>query len=342
MTIQRYFGFGEETARGTEQATTAYDLTDGVSNVGLDTPKDPNIEVPTLQRFQQRSIPGFYSPDGDVEVNMDINTIGWFLKWALGGYTFTEGATSEDPNTHEFYVTQDRSLPSFTSRIGKDTFEHTFLGCVINKLSMTVEKDLVSLKNSIIAVKDKKDTLRESSALNLINSDLFPLAFYNVNTTVDAVDVSADVTKWGLDFENGLKAEDGQGQGSRFAQALQVNDGKISLSITMKTSDASTLLAELWGSATGPVSDQCDPITSFEVESVFDSGDFGSCTVNLPSCLYTEIPTDYKGGETIEPDIAVKPFSTDVLLADAATTVQTPILITLSNFEDEYVLSTPP
>ena len=341
MTIQRYWGFGEETALATEQVTTAYDLNDGVSNAGLDAPKDPNIEVPTLDRFTTRRIPGFYSPGGAMEVVMDINTIGWFLKWALGGYTFTAGE-GEAANIHEFYVTQDRTLKSFTSRIGKDTFEHTFLGCVINKLSMSVEKDLVTLKNDIIAVKDKKDTLRESAALNLLDSDIFPLAFYNVNTTIDAVDVSADVTKWGLDFENGLKAEDGQGQGSRFPQAVLVKDGKISLSVQMKSSDVSDLLAEFWGQATGPVDDQCDPITSFEVESVFDSGDFGSCTVNLPQCKYTEVPTDFKGGDAIEPAVAVSPESTDVVLADEATHVQTPILITLSNFEDEYVLPTPP
>ena len=334
MASDRYVGVKEEASFGTEAAVPmAFDLTDGLGSMALDVPDDPNIAIPTLGRFQKRHAPGFYSPSGPLDYSADVNTIGWFLKWILGGYKFTAGAVpGTDPNTHEFYATPGSLLPSFTSRVGKDTFEHIFLGCTINKMSLNIENELLAGKLDIIAQKDKKGTLRTS--LNEPDEDIFPLAFYNHLLTVDGVDVSKDTKSYSLDYDNGIKADDGQGQGSRFPYGFRAGDGKMSLGLKLKD-DTSARLEEYWGGASGPSN---DPHIPFEVLSAFNSGLFGNMEIKCPRCYYQKAPTDIKGSEPRTPDFAVGVEATDITLLDGVTIVDSPILITIENHQAEYTL----
>lgn len=335
MARNRYWGIKEETTFGTEAPEPmTYDLTDGVASMGLDAPDDPNIPIPTLNRFQTKHMPGFYSPSGGAEYTVDINSIGWFLKWALGGYKFTAG-TGQNPNKHEFWAQQGYTLKSFTSKVGKDTFEHKFLGCVINKLSINIENELLTIKLDMIAQKDKKDTLRNESALTLIDPDLFPIAFYNADTKIDNVSVKEIVSGWSMEFDNGMKAEDGQGQGSRHPYLFRSGSGKISTSIKKNFDEGSSELEKFWADADG-VSDKHH--TPFAVKEEFSSGTFGNMNISMPRCYYTKVPTDLKGGDPRQPELGVMPEASIITLADTATEVLSPLLITLENFEGEYKL----
>ena len=336
--INRYVGILEEASFGVvddaASPLTAYDLTSGLTSVDLDAPKDPNIALPTVERFPTRHIPGYYSASGSIEYAIDVNTIGWFLKWGLGGYKYTVGA-GQSPNVHEFWSGRAINPTTFTTRIGKDAFEHVMSGCAINKMSLGVDKDLATMKNDIIAQKDTKGTIRQPEDLNLIDSDIYPLAFYNVGTTIDNHEVSSSVKKWTWDYDNGFKAEDGQGQGSRFPYFWLNRPGKITLAIQLFTNDVSDQLMEYWGDTTGPNADK--PQTNFEVVTVFDSDAFGQMTVTFPSCYYTEVPSSYKGADPMEPTLAVALEAAEVTLTDASQEL-TPVYIKLENFEPEYKL----
>lgn len=332
MADTRYVGVKEEASFGTEAAVPmAVDLTDGLASMSLDAPKDANIVLPTLSRFDGKHIPGFYSPDGTMEYTLDVNTIGWFLKWGLGGYKFTAGSES-GPNTHEFWGDLGYNPKSFTTRVGKDNFEHTFLGCVLNKFEIDIEDGLGSLKTDLLSQKDKKDTLRIT--LNKVDPDLYPLAFYNVTNKINSVDLSSVSQKWDLTYDNGMKAEDGQGFGSRFAYGFRRNGASIELGITVRD-DATTYLEALWGSATGPTE---VPTDNFPVETTFASGSFGNMKVSLPNCYYKEAPTDIKGSDVRTPDLTIGVEKDDITLKDSTTIVTSPILVTLTNFEAEYKL----
>ncbi len=102
----------------------------------------------------------------------------------------------------------------------------------------------------------------------------------------------------------------------------------------MTTSD---ILKEFWAGETGPSN---DPHTPFEVESIFDSGDFGSMNLKYPRCYYTKSPTDIKGSDPRIPDLGISAEATSITLADCETIVDSPLLITLLNFEEEYKLPT--
>ena len=75
--INRYVGVREESEFGVEaNVPMAFDLADGLASMALDSPKDPNLPLPTLTRFQKRHAPGFYAPAGTLEYSGDVNTIG--------------------------------------------------------------------------------------------------------------------------------------------------------------------------------------------------------------------------------------------------------------------------
>lgn len=332
MTDTRYVGVKEEATFGAEATGSTIDLTDGLASASLGAPKDPFITLPTLSRFDGKHIPGYYNPDGSIEYTLDVNTIGWFLKWGLGGYKFTAGVDPA-PNTHEFWGVLTYTPTSFTTRVGKDNFEHVFLGTVLNKFEISMEDGLGSLKTDMLAQKDKKGTLRDT--LNKPDPDLYPLAFYNTSNKINSVDVSSITQKWDLSFDNGIKAEDGQGFGSRFPYFFKRNGASIELGVTVND-DSTTYLESLWGGSTGPA-DTVSP--NFPVLTTFDSGDFGNMVVSLPSCYYKETPTDLKGSDVRIPDLTVGVEKTDITLKDGTTIVQSPILVTLKNHMAEYKLT---
>lgn len=341
----RYVGFREEdpTNYGGLVADTTYDF--DVASMGLDAPDDPNIVLPTLNRFQTRHMPGFYSPSGPMEYAMDINTIGYFLKFALGGYEFTEGALETDENIHEFWATPGYTLPSFNARVGKDTFEHIFLGCVIDKLGLSIENELATIKADMLAQRDQQGALRET--LNDPDPDLYPLAFYNSKVELGGTDVSQDVRKFTWDYANGIKAEEGQGLGSRFPYYMKGRAGSCDVGLKLYD-DSVDLLQDFWGNDTGPADSVIageagvDTQTPFSLESYFESGDFGNMTMEFASCYYKKVPTDISGGDPRIPDLTIGTEASMVTLNDAVTEVFTPVYIKLLNFEPEIKYTAPP
>jgi PKD repeat protein len=333
--INRYVGWKEETTFGTEATIPmAVDLADGLASMALTPPKDPNIPLPTLARVQRRHIPGFYSPAGTMEYSADVNTIGWMLKWGLGAYTFTAG-TGTLPNIHEFYVMPGQTLPSFTTRVGKDTFEHVFLGTIISKIDLSIGTDLMTGKIDLIAQQDKQEAIRTS--LNTPDQDIFPLAFFNGTITLDGTVVSQNVQNWDLTHDNGVKATDGQGMGSRFPYSFRTGGATPGLTLTMKDYD-SGLLQRYWGGVNGPSSGSMQ--TPFVLDSYFDSGAFGNMDIMAPRVTISDMPTDIKGADPRIPQVAFQLEATNVTLNDGVTQVNTPILVTIKNYEPQYALST--
>ena len=344
MAKVRYVGFCEESSYGNLESDTTYDF--DVASMGLDAPDDPNIVLPTLNRFQTKHIPGYYAPSGGMEYAMDINTIGYFLKFALGGYKFTAGAVPEtDPNVHEFWATAGFDLPSFNARVGKDTFEHIFLGCVIDKLSMNIENELVTVKADIFAQKDSKDTLR--AELNELDPDMYPLAFYNSGLSINSVNVGEDVKSFGWEYGNGVSIEEGQGLGSRFPYYIKGKSGSNDVSIKLYQ-DVEDLLEIYWATTDGPNDSEMnsgsgvDYHTLFPVVASFNSGAFGEMSMQFPGCYYKKVPSDLSGSDPIIPELSIGTEAQDVTLNDALTEVFTPVYIKLENFEPEIKAPTAP
>lgn len=333
MADTRYIGFKEQVDFDTKQAAPmSFDLVKGVDSIDLDAPDNPTIPLPTVDDFQDGHLKGYYVASGPLNYTLDINTIGWFLKWGLGGYKFTAGV-GEAPNVHEFYKIPGHTLPYATARVGKDTFEHVFTGAVINKMSWNIENELLKMQADFLAKKDEKDVLRET--LNTPDEDLYPVAFYKAQTKIDGVDISSTTAAWGFDWDNGIKPETMQGQNSMHPYGFRTGAKELTMTVKKNFEDTSASLEKFWGSATGP---STAPHTPFAVEELFDCGAFGNIAVKAPKSHYTKVDTKIKGSDPRTPELAVKPESTRITLADTETIVKSPLLITVTNYMDEYVL----
>jgi len=244
----RYFGYRPEATYGTED--TDEDIR--YLNMGkctLDTPKDPNLEVPTFEETPNRIKRGLYSPSGDLEIALDIYSICEFLYLALG----TENVVTEN-SKYLIYAGSSRKLPSFTAYVGKDDgnpndFEHIFYGCVISKMNIKLSDGLATATLSIQAQKDGKAALKSESAITI--PDSYPLAFYEAETTMGSTDLTARTTSFEFEFDNGIKAENGQAFGSMFPYKL-TSSGKSPSISTDVFYEGYDFLVKFWGSSSGP------------------------------------------------------------------------------------------
>lgn len=243
----RYFGYRPEATYGTEDTSETIRYLN-MGKCTLDAPKDPNLEVPTFEETPNRVKRGLYSPSGDLEVALDIYSINEFLKFALG--------VEETPSEGKYllYPGSSRIIPSFTAYIGKDDgnpndFEHIFYGCVISKINIQLSDGLATATISIQAQKDGKAALKSESQISI--AEAYPIAFYEANTYMGSTNLTARTTSFEFEFDNGIKAENGQAFGSMFPYKL-TSSGKTPTIKTDVFYEGYDFLVMFWGSTDGP------------------------------------------------------------------------------------------
>lgn len=318
----RYAGFGREAAFGTEAEPT-FDVDQ--ASASLEPPSGTEKPVPSSSgRMYRKRRPGYYSPAGAIDYAFDIDTIGYPLKWALHGYDFTTGT----PNSHEIYGDQELQLESFTARLGKDFFEHIFLGCVVNTITLSVGEDYAMASIGIVAQKDGSDNLRAYN--NLLLPDLYPLMFHEVTAKIGATDISTVTTAASIEIANNINVGAGRTIGSRFPRRLYGGRRAITGSATLYF-ESTTQLEKFWGSSSGPAAGGATE-TSFTLKFAYDANNY--LEILLPNAYIDAIPTPPRAaGEQLTQEIT---FATlmkeDVELIDEST-VDTDIYVLLKNTE---------
>ena len=289
MEILRYAGFAEETTFNQTPSPAAAFYVDQTS-ASVNAPKESElIYEGGLGRAPRLHRPGFYSVSGDVEYAFDIRTIGWVLKWALGGYEYVG-------DKHEIWGNNNNILPSFCTRLGKDVFEHIFSGCSLDGLSLEVADEYANAKLSIVGAKDSKGTIAERSAVEALIADEYPLVFHEVTIKKSNTDISTKVSEISLEIKNNVKAETGQSLGSRFPRRLIAAEQEVTLSITPYYDDTS-FLELIWGGASAPA---VGGSTEVSISLHFDAGTDGSMDITLPRWLATTAEISPKGAGLVE------------------------------------------
>ena len=326
----RYFGFAKETTYGTANTTAEMYL--NVGKCTLDSPSDPTLEVPSFEETPSNIKKGLYSPSGDVELALDINSILPILYFAMGQYKYTAGSGTAK-NTHEIWAAGCRQLPSFTALVGKgecsgEGFEHRFLGCVISKLSFALSDGLATCTASIQAQKDAAASINNS----VTPEDICPLAFYEASTTLDDTDITADTTSFTFDFDNSVDPKKGQVFGTMFPSKLRSN-GKTPSVTTKLVYSGKTYLAKFWGNQNGPTakSDYFDYHIDFEDENG------NELQFYFPKCAFTEVAQPIEGTDEIEQNLKLSVLKGSVTLADDSTTVRTSCLVTIKSSATAYI-----
>jgi hypothetical protein len=326
--VFRYAGFGNEAQFGT--AVPAEFHVD-MKSATLDAPsKVESYYAGGLSRGVRTRRPGYYRPAGNIVYAWDIRTIAAMLRWALGGYVFTPGG-SADLNTHEIYPSNDVILPSFTSRIGKDVFEHVFAGCVVDSLEIDFAAEFLMATMVVSAQKDSKAALAADEAVLLL-PDEFPLAFHEATLALpDGSDRSADVKALKLSIANGLRADSGKGIGSRFPYRLPVGSRDVTLGCDLWYESTDDLEA-FWGDATGPATDGS---VDQALRIAASAGDDGSLDLLIPKAHFTKTATQPSGREEITLSTELRAQVDEIALADSGTTILGELLATVTNAADD-------
>jgi len=332
--IRRYCGIVEETEYGQDPAPSAHVHLD-IASSSLDSPSDPHIIYGGGARRSARVYrPGFYSPSGNIVYGLDVRTIGWFLKWALGDYDFTALGGSNGNNLHEIWGTHDVILPSFCARIGKDIFEHVFSGCVVNSLEINVGDALCMATVDVAAKNDAKAAL-ETGELSF--PEEYPIAFHEVNAYLiensSETDIGARIKEMTLTINNNADASAGRHVGNMHPARVPVGDRETTLSLTL-FHENTDFLEKFWGGSTGP--DKCGP-TEFGLKLVIDTSPcetHGKLEILLPKVISTSTQQQPSGRDEMDQPVEVRALFDMVTLEDASEE-ESEILCSLENDEDE-------
>lgn len=326
--IFRYLGVSLESPFAESPAPAAQFHLDLMS-ASLDTPNAPELLFEgSLGRGSETHRPGYYSPAGDVVVAVDINTIGWFLYAAQGGYEFTT-AVLPALRTHELFASNASLLPSLCIRVGKDLYEHVFSGCIINQLELAITEGYATLTVDLAASVDGLAALSPLASLILPVS--FPLMFHDVTATRDAGDVSAQIKTFSLVINNNSDAAFGQSIGSRYARKIVSNARTVTISADMFFNNDDELV-RFWGGASGPVD---AGTTEFAMGFLLDAGADGQLEIAAPRVIYDNVPAQPSGRTQMTQNVTMTAYMADHTLADAVTDVRSEILCTLTNVTGE-------
>ena len=240
----RYVGVAEESVFGQEPtAITSYV---DVASSSLDT---PDTQAIFWQGVSERAAvvhaPGAYIPSGDIVAPVDAVMIGYLLKWTLGQVSTTRPDATGAPDVRRHTFTPANQLQSFTAAVGKDIFEHRFIGCVVDSMELSVEDEFATVTASIVARQDRKATLATPTF-----SDVSYFTFAQTIATVGTV--QAPVESLTLSIANNADGEAGVRLGSRFPAFIAVGAREVTVSMDLTFEDT-THLEKFWGAPSGPV-----------------------------------------------------------------------------------------
>lgn len=322
----RYAGFAEEYSFNPDTPPDAIFHID-IGSATLDVPADPNLHFEGgLYRGRKIVRPGFYAPAGNIVYPVDIRSIAYILKWALGNYVFTDGG--EGANTHEIYGIEDLVLPSFCTRLGKDNFEHIFTGCVVNSLELKIEGEYVFIAADIIAARDYKGAVKAIADLLLF--DEYPLSFIDATISL-TTDYSCKIKGITLSLANNPDVAAGKGVGSRHPCRMPIGARDINVSGNLYFEDSSEY-EKFWG-ASGGISGNLP--TDEELVITIDSGAYGSMEIKIPKFMFTDLKTPPSGRTEIVQAFSGIGLMKEVTLADELTKVDTDLIATINNDNDD-------
>lgn len=308
MTVKRYLIIGKETTFGTESVSK--DATLDPENINLDPAGDDVIFYEGASGLDRQVEAGQYSTKGDFTFPVDKETIGHFIKLALGknGYSVTGTAS---PYTHTFVPAQDPMMDTFTAFVGKDNFEHKFISNAISSMELSVSNGILSAKFATVGQKDAPSGTMQTPTF--LDTPIY--AAHNTIVTIDGV--SANVESLTLTISTG--AENAFKLGSRYP--YRINRGALSVTADFGlVFDDNTQLQKYWGGANGPQ----ESIIEFPV--VINVG--SDLDITLPAAVYTSVTQPVSGRGIIK--------QTAKLRAKLAADGTGPIQFDLTNDKPTY------
>ncbi|HSW42697.1 MAG TPA: phage tail tube protein [Patescibacteria group bacterium] len=239
----------------------------------------------------------------------------------------TAGTVTRHPGSiHEAFASPASLLPSFTTRIGKDTFEHVFAGCVADSLELGLSDDFLLATMGVVAQRDSRAAIQATSTLLLPTLPL--LAFHEVTLALPtASDVSPIVRDLSLSIDNSARPEAGRTIGSRFPRRIPVGAREVTMTAGL-VFEGTAQLERFWGAVDGPAAGGA---TDFPTRIVADARSDGSLVLDVASAHFTAVPTRPSGRNEIIQTCEIRCLEATHTPIGAGGAVQTELLATVRN-----------
>lgn len=299
----RYLGIGQEASYG-QQATQLFYA--DIASANLDTPDDAVIVWRGVaNRAPTVVAPGPYVPAGEIVVPVDNLFFGYFLKWALGAVATSQPDPTGNPAVYQHTFTPADTLPSFTAAIGKDIFEHVFLGCVVDELSIEAEKEFALATVSVSAQKDKKASLASPT---FAQGYYYPFSRISVMLGVNSLPVESLT----LTIANNVDAKEGVRLGSRFPQFTPVGEREVILEMNLTFENTSQL--ERFWEQTGATQPSANTVytggpfaVSFLGPQLPGTGTYyANLEFTIPRAFYREVKQEISGRDRVVQAVALQ------------------------------------
>lgn len=313
MAITRYLKIGEEEKYAVE--ANEYTETLDPESASLDPAGDDKLIYEGMGGLDRTVGLGIYSTAGDITIPLDDQATGWFWKWALGNYE-VEG-NEEGGYTHIFSPSTKPLMHSFSAKVGKDIFEHVFLGNVVSSISLEVESEWANMTVSVVGAKDKKSTL--DPEIEYTDGQFYTASMASLKK--GNTDKSADINSLSLSIETGANIENSAGFGSRFP--TKAFRGPLVVELEMELGfDTVDELLEFWGGDTEPSTKN---VKEFDYTLSFGN----NLDIIFPRLVYTASGQPAEGREGI-----VQTLTARALYDDKTKTG--PIIVSLTNNRQSY------
>lgn len=314
MGITRYLSFVEEATHGTP-VLTGGETIDPLS-AEMEPSGDTVLIYEGVSRLDRIVAAGQYLTEGSISTAFDNKAFPWFLKWALGGYEVTG---TEAPFTHRFFPQQSNLMKSFTSRIGKDIFEHVFSGCVVGTIGLELDDNFLTANVDVLSGKDQQQALNATPTF----TDGQVYAPCNAQVSIDGNDESTYVESFTLNIETGADNESGVTVGSRFPRRAFRGSFMVELEMTMSFFDDAQL-ERFWGDPAGPLNCM---VNDFPITITLDTG----VTISLPRAVFTNVSIPLSGRDRIEQTVTAR----GLVAADG----KGPIEFSITNDVESYTVA---
>lgn len=313
MAITRYLMIGEEQEYGVEAQN--YTETLDPESASIDPAGDDKLIYEGIGGLDRTVGLGIYTTSGEISVPLDDVATGWFWKWALGGYEVSGDA--ENGYTHIFTPKPGGLMPSFSAKIGKDIFEHVFLGNVIESIELEVDSEWALMTISTIGAKDKKSTLQDR--VEYTEGKMFTAAMASL--TKNGEDKNASINSLSLSIETGANIEDSAGFGSRFPTKAFRGPMVVELELELGFDSVEELI-DFWGDEEGPSTSK---VNEFGYTLSFGNNlDF-----IFPRLIYTASGQPIEGRDKISHTLTARALYDD-------KTGEGPLIISLTNNKPSY------
>ncbi len=283
---------GSSGITGTIDYLTGRIVLDGIGETALDITVDYATVNTAQARGRLNYMTGEYRLSG-------ISNVATTANYAYGTYTYTLTPQS------------NAELATYTIRTGKDRYEHGFLNCGLNELSIGVDKGVAEVEVSVVGGADFRATIPTSvTQLNLL--DLPLIAFYNTSIAMasygetPSTSYSARLKSLKISFSNDIDSEYSLTLSSRYPERIFAG-GLVSELEATAIYDDLTFRTLFWGAESAP---STTPNYRAITITLTTTG-LGTITITYPKCLITTLAHQPKGSDLLEEDLTIQPVYDD-------------------------------